>query len=117
MKNRVIIGLVALFLFSYLAACTMGSFTKTGNSYPALSEDAQVDVVMRSKPDYKYEVLGIAEVKGGSLDMQLDKARAIARENGGDVVIMAETGSNYQITNGQLNSYDVRTFEVARRIK
>ncbi|MBN8222896.1 MAG: hypothetical protein J0L53_18425 [Spirochaetes bacterium] len=100
-----------------LSSCAMGSFTRTGNNYPALAEDARVDVVMRSKPDYKYEVIGMAEVKGGTLEMQLDKARAIARENGGDVIIIVETGTNYQVTGDQLNSYDVRVFEVARRIR
>jgi hypothetical protein len=116
MRKLTIIGTVVFFLAINLASCAMGSFTRTGKIYPPLNENAQVDVVMRSKPDYKYELIGMAEIQGGSLDQQLNKARKIARENGGDVIILVETGTNYNVSNGQVQSYDVRSFEIAKKI-
>ncbi|PJZ70246.1 hypothetical protein CH373_12490 [Leptospira perolatii] len=118
MSKMVVIKFFILGSLFVLASCVSGSFTRTGRVYPALPENAQVDVVMRSTPDYKFEVIGMAEMKGGTLDMQLEKARAIARENGGDVLILAETSTQYYMgANGQVSSADIRTFEIAKRIK
>ncbi|EPG64262.1 hypothetical protein EHQ27_19250 [Leptospira wolffii] len=105
---------VAVLALSLTVGCALSSFTKTGTStYPPLAENAPVDVILRSVPNYKVDVIGVVNVKGGTTASQIEKAQAIARENGGDVIVLTETGIAY---NQDGSSYEIRTFEVAKRI-
>lgn len=95
--------------------CALSSFTRTGTAtYPPLPETAQVDVILRSIPTYSIEPIGVVRVQGGTTGMQIEKAQKIARENGGNVIVLAEVGIAY---NSDGSAYEIRTFEVARKVE
>ncbi|MFB5649564.1 hypothetical protein ACE5IS_02870 [Leptospira wolffii] len=99
--------LILAFLSVFFAGCTLASFTKTGGgAYPPLPETAPVDVVLRSVPDYPFEVIGIVTVQGGTIHMMIEKAQAVARENGANVLVLV----------GQVGK-GVYTLEVGRRLE
>jgi hypothetical protein len=114
--------ILLVIVFIIFIGCVRASFVLTGTTYPPLYEDAQVDVVMRAIPEYKVQQIGIVTLKGGDLKKQIEKAKKIARENGGDVLILSEIGLGLSsqpnfITGGHhVGTYEIRTFEVSKKV-
>ncbi len=111
-----ILSLLALTIF--FTACVSASFMQTGKKYPPLAKDAQVDVIFRAVPSYKVIQIGIVTLKGGLLNDHIKKAKEIARQNGGDVIILTATGSQsrYNANTGSVSTYEVRTFEISKKV-
>lgn len=115
--------LLVLAISLMVASCATSSYSQTGKAYPELPEDTHVDVIMRAVPDYKVEQIGIVKISGGTLDMQIKKAKKVALKKGGNVLILAEVGTgvssqpNYSTGGTDVSTYDIRTFEVARKIE
>lgn len=113
-----------------LANCAMGSLTITGRSYPPLSETEPIDVIMRAVPDYQVEQIGIVEVRCGQLNHCIEYVKEKAREQGADVIILADSGIVTSVqympgtqagntsTPGQISSSSgqIQTWEIARKI-
>lgn len=102
---------LVLIIFLFIG-CVSTSFSRTGNIFPPLAEDAHVDVIMRAAPDYKVQQIGIVNLQGGDLEAQIEEAKIIARENGGDVIILSEVGRG----RGRYDDFDIRTFEISKKI-
>lgn len=85
--------------------------------------DAEVDVIMRAIPDYKFEQIGIVTLTAGTIQEQVEKVKIIARQNGGNVAVLAEvkqgvTTTPNMATGGTMVSvYDIRTFEIGRKVQ
>ncbi len=52
------------------------------------------------------------------MNMQLEKVKEIARQQGGDVIILTESGSgvSYSPGTGEASSYEIRTFEISKKV-
>ncbi|ULG86654.1 hypothetical protein FH593_20270 (plasmid) [Leptospira interrogans] len=124
-----------IFIIIYLTVfgltnCAMGSLTITGRSYPPLAETEPIDVIMRAVPDYQVEQIGIVEVRCGQLNHCIEYVKEKAREQGADVIILADSGIVTSIqympgtragntsTPGQISSSSgqIQTWEIARKI-
>ena len=104
-------------LASLTSSCVIADFTRTGRTYSPLDKNAHVDVVMRGAPDYRTTKVGIVTVKGGSLSMQLDKAREVARRHGGNCLVLVESGTGLNVSDSGAQTYQIRTFEVHRKLQ
>lgn len=67
-------------------ACTSVEFVKTGEEYPALTETAEVKVLLTVEKN-QFDEIGIADIGGVSLPVRIEKAKQIARSKGGDVIV------------------------------
>ncbi len=92
----------------FLLSCASMQYTQIGKTYPALPETETVDIVLRARPDYKVEQIGMVRVYD-QLEYQIDNLKKITRQHGGNVAILVELGydQNYQM--------EYRTFEIARK--
>ena len=81
-----------LCIFGFLFSCISTDYIKTGNEYPSLAESDDIKVFTSSKPEQKYEMIGLIRIRGGSLEKRQEEAKAYAREKGGNAVIAREIG-------------------------
>jgi len=109
--------LTILFSLLLFMQCAMASYTRTGKKYSQLPVNTHVDVIMRAVPNYKVEQIGIVKLQGGTLNMQIEKAKKIARKNGANVIILTEVGTGISSSGGNVQTYEIRTFEVAKKIE
>jgi hypothetical protein len=115
--------LVSLVVLAAVGCGPRVKFVKTGNVYPALALDANVDVIMRAVPDYKVEQIGIITVEGGDIETQIENVKKVAREKGGNVVVLTEvkqgvmTNKNVSTGGTDVMVYDIRTFEIAKKVE
>ncbi len=116
-KNLKVVASILAFSLLIYTSCAMSSFVLTGQKLPPLSEDAHVDVIMRAIPTYKVVQIGIVKIQRGSLEQQIEKAKKVARMNGGDVLILTEVGQGVDYNKGMADTYDIRTFEVSKKVK
>ncbi|EMJ92526.1 LA_1841 family salt-regulated protein [Leptospira alstonii] len=124
------IFVISCFVFFGLTNCATGNLTITGRSYPPLAEAEPIDVIMRAVPDYQVEQIGIVEVRCGQLKHCIEYVKEKAREQGADVIILADSGTvtsvNYMpgthagntSTPGRVTttSGQVQTWEIAKKI-
>ncbi len=122
--------ILACFVFLSVTSCAMGSVTITGKNYPPLAETESIDVIMRAVPDYQVEQIGIVEVRCGQLKHCVEYVKEKAREQGANVIILADTGiiNTLQYTPGTQagntsnpgrvtnSSGQIQTWEIARKI-
>ncbi|XDD49558.1 hypothetical protein AB3N59_14275 [Leptospira sp. WS92.C1] len=127
-RNRVFSG--AFFVF-VLANCATGNLTITGKPYPALSEVDPIDVILRAAPDYQVEQIGIVEVKCGEMSDCIEYVKEKARENGADVMILAQSGTVTSVqyrpgmnvgntsTPGHMSTTtdQIQTWEISKKVK
>lgn len=127
-----IIALITIFI-----GCMSVSYSQLGNKYESLPEDTPVKVFIAETPKFEIEQIGIVQIEKGSLDRQIEKAKEIARDKGGDVIILIERtrgaeanvqpytggyatsggGFNLYGGGGHYKEYDIRTFKIARRVR
>jgi hypothetical protein len=86
-------GIIVVAAMILITGCD--SFTVTGKKYPALADDALVQVIMRAVPDYKVEQIGILSTECFSEKDCIVKAQKVARKNGGDVIVLSQAGIKY----------------------
>ncbi|EKS10258.1 hypothetical protein QMM42_07815 [Leptospira santarosai] len=124
------IFILSCLIFFGLTNCAMGSLTMTGRSYPPLSETEPIDVIMRAVPDYQVEQIGIVEVRCGQLNHCIEYVKEKAREQGADVIILADSGivtslqympgtqAGNTSTPGRVTSTSgqIQTWEIAKKI-
>jgi hypothetical protein len=84
--------LISLSISGFIISCTSTEYIKTGNEFPSLAETEDVKVFTTSKPDQKYEKIGVIRVRGGSLEKRVEESRIYARKKGGNAVIAREIG-------------------------
>jgi hypothetical protein len=53
--------LAAMIVMSFFVACSSAKFISTGKSYPAKSDDCEIEIFTSKLPDRGYEELGIIE--------------------------------------------------------
>jgi hypothetical protein len=111
-KNFGIIFTGIMIISTVLLIMGCSSFTLTGNKYPALADDARVQVIMRAVPDYKVEQIGILSTECFMEKDCIVKAQKIARQNGGDVVVLSESGIVYR---GDA-AMQVRVWEICKMV-
>ncbi len=66
--------------------CTSVEFVKTGEEYPALAENTDVQVLLTVDKN-EFDEIGIADIGGVSLPIRIEKAKQIARSKGGNVIV------------------------------
>ena len=90
MKQKLIL-LILCVLVPFLS-CTSTEYIKTGNEYPSLEVSEDIQVFTTSKPEQKYETIGLIRIRGGSPEKRIEEAKDHAREKGGNAVIVHEAG-------------------------
>lgn len=116
MKRFLKIPMIGILVSLFFIGCAMSNFTLTGNKYPPLSEDAQVAVIMRAVPDYKVEQIGIVNLQCGMERQCVEKAQKVARQNGGDVVVLVKTDTGFMYNQGMATTYYIHTYEVCKKV-
>jgi hypothetical protein len=81
-----------LCISGFIFSCTSVEYIKTGNEFPSLAETEDIIVYTSSKPEQKYEKIGVVRVRGGSLEKRIEESKVYAREKGGNAVIAREIG-------------------------
>ncbi len=73
------------------------SFVRTGPVRGPLAAAEDVRVYLTHRPEAAYQEIGVAEVRGGTLETRVQAAVKLARTHGGNAVILigshAETGT------------------------
>ncbi|ABJ75509.1 LA_1841 family salt-regulated protein [Leptospira borgpetersenii] len=124
------ISIIICFVVFGFTNCAMGSVTITGKNFPPLAETEPIDVILRAVPDYQVEQIGIVEVRCGQLNHCIEYVKEKAREQGADVIILADSGIVTSVqympgtragntsTPGQISSSNgqIQTWEIARKI-
>jgi hypothetical protein len=80
------------FIFLFFLSCTSTNYYKTGNELPPLSQNEEVTVFSNSKPDQKYDIIGMVRIRGGRENVRIEKAKVYAKEKGGNGIIAREIG-------------------------
>ncbi|PKL38795.1 MAG: hypothetical protein CVV44_07970 [Spirochaetae bacterium HGW-Spirochaetae-1] len=119
MKKNLILAASFLSASLLLIGCATAwsSYTSTGNEYPALAENAQVDVIMRATPEYKVHQIGIIEVRCGVETHCIEEAKKVARQKGGNVIVLAQSSSGFNVDDGEVSQFKIRTYEVCRKVE
>lgn len=132
-----IVHILACVVVTAFWGCMSVSYSQLGNKYESLPEDTPVKVFIGEIPDFKVEQIGIVQIEKSSLDNQIEKAKEIAREKGGDIIILIERtrgaeanvqpytggyatsggGFNLYGGGGHYKEYDIRTFKIVRRVR
>jgi hypothetical protein len=99
------------FVFTLIFLVSCSSFTLTGTKYPPLPENAQIDVIMRAVPNYKVEQIGVLENRCGLEKQCIENAKKVARENGGDVVILTTVTT----VADQSGIYKIMAWEISKK--
>lgn len=122
-KLVLLISMVALLLS---CVSVTEDFVQTGNTFPQLEESAFVQVILTNKEIPEFEEIGVAEIKGysglfddiGQSDF-VEKAQEIARQSGGDIVILYSVLQK-AVTDGdsiEIIDADKKTFIIGKLIK
>ena len=90
MKQKLI--LLILCVLVPVLSCTSTEYIKTGNEYPSLEASEDIQVFTTSKPEQKYETIGLIRIRGGSLEKRIEESKVYARQKGGNAVIVREAG-------------------------
>ena len=85
-----------------------------GKEYPPHQGD--VDLILSGRPQYHVKRIGLITLTGGNLKSQLTKVKEIARQKGGDVIILIESKTLVTNAGGGIASSEQRTFELAKMI-
>ncbi len=118
------------------AACGPSvSFVQTGPAGIPRPEDAPVKAYLTGPPSTPYEQIGVAEVEGGNLAARVEAAQRVARQHGGDAVVLlgsstgvaSQTSTSYThvrdnegnssmvaVPTTKVSSYTIQTFAVIR---
>ena len=84
--------LTIMIVMSFIVACSSAKFISTGKSYPAKSDDCEIEIFTSKLPDRAYEELGIIEGEGSfgkdSFEDVLPKMKIEACRAGGDAIIL-----------------------------
>ena len=83
-----------------IPACSSVEYRQTGKIYSPLPDDIQVKLLLESLPEQKYEKIGIISFAGGSYDDQVEEAKEIARQKGGDGIIPRTEGTKNETKGG-----------------
>lgn len=97
---RKIIPFIVFMSTLLIFSCVSVEYTKTGKEYEPLSADKEVKLLLSSLPRSKYEEIGVVRIKGGSAEVQIKRAKQIARQKGGHGIIPAEKKSGPQEKKG-----------------
>jgi hypothetical protein len=85
--------LLLLCISGLVFSCTSAEYIKTGNEFSPLAETEEIKVFTSSKPEQKYERIGLIRIRGGSPEKRIAQSTAYARAKGGNAVIARETGT------------------------
>lgn len=113
MKKTNIILIIAIFVLSISLSCSSIKYVKTGNEYPPLSDEQQVEVKILVDKS-QYDEIGIVDVGALSLEKRIQKAKEFARAKGGDTVVPAgycDEKLNQRIKSG----YVIQTFYILKK--
>lgn len=71
------------------AGCAASSsFVLTGSDRAARSEEAPIKPYLTGPPQGSYQEIGVVEVRGFKLADRVERAAAVAREHGGNAIIL-----------------------------
>ncbi len=124
MKQKVrIISLALLSVLLIVAMSCSGRFatyTSTGNKYPSLAANAEVDLKTNSESPYKK--IGTLTLAHGSSEWQFKVAKKIARKKGADLLILIQSFTTTIITYNQYGptgsrSWTTRIFLLGRYVE
>ncbi len=90
MRKNIII--IFLFISMIILSCTSTSYYKTGNELPPLVENEEVIIFSSSKPEQKYDIIGLVRIRGGKENKRIEEAKEYAKKKGGNGLIVRETG-------------------------
>lgn len=84
-----------VFAFSIsLVSCVSVDYVKTGKEYDPLPSDTEVKLLLASFPETRFEEIGTVRVSGGSEEVQIDRAKQIARQKGGQGIMPKKKGGD-----------------------
>ncbi|MBN2401893.1 MAG: hypothetical protein JXN64_05795 [Spirochaetes bacterium] len=84
--------LLLVVISGVISSCTSTQYIKTGNEYPSLAESDEIEVFTSSKPEQKYETIGLVRIRGGNQEKRIEESKLYAREKGGNGVIVRDIG-------------------------
>ena len=93
MKKKWILVFFMIHILCILNCTHFRQFVRTGDFFPALSENAFVKVILTGKNAPAYREIGIVRITLHSdrLDVAVEEAKIAARKNGGDCIIYLTT--------------------------
>jgi len=83
--HNLLITLACIISFSFLS-CTTAEYIKTGMEYEPLPPDTEVKVLLTVDKS-NFDEIGIADIGGVSLPVRIEKAKQIALNKGGNVIV------------------------------
>lgn len=112
-----------LFYFSVfvsIVSCTSAEYIKTGNEYPSLAETEDIKIFITSKPEQKYESIGLIRIRGANQEKRIEESKAYAREKGGNAVIvreigiLTEPGTDNVVEKVEASTYETQEFMIIK---
>ena len=96
-------------IVSFVTSCVSSQFTLTGTSYPPLAENSQIKVILtKNTAGLEYEEIGLISVKHddfSSMNAAIEKAKKIARANGGNMIMLISSGSQTAVSGNEFGVY------------
>jgi hypothetical protein len=91
-------------LLMFAACGPVMSYVQTGPGFPPLSSDEQIYVYLSKGPAYPYQELGVIEAAGSTLAERVAAAKLIARQQGGNGLILLGSNTTVRVMPSQHSS-------------
>jgi hypothetical protein len=111
---------IIIFICVSALSCTRIEYIQTGQNFSPLPGNAEIAVFTTSKPDQKYQVVGLLRVRGGNLEKRIIRAKDYAKTRGGTAIIaravgvITEPGTENVIEKIGTSTYETQEFVIIR---
>ncbi len=106
--------------FATLFSCMSTKYIRTGEELSPVSWDEEIIIFDTSKPEKKYQKIGLLRISGGDQNKRIERARLYARKKGGNGIIVGKIGvitdpeTGDIIEEGEPSAYETQEFVIIR---